>query len=207
MTEHQSQDVRREQILDAAMSLFVEQGYENTSVDEIARSAGLSKGAIYWYFKSKLEILFALTDRNIRNSQNELVQIAAQNDFGPAALYKVHRPLIERRLSTKECNKLFGQLIALGRRYPEISDRIRKYYKDWDDVSKGLLNKAIEDGAFRPVHTLHLAQAISAMYDGLTMRKELDPNLEMVEILETTTKLLYDALTRAGVSALIPEKN
>jgi AcrR family transcriptional regulator len=50
-------------VLDAALSLFVTQGYDETSMDDIASAAGLTKGAVYFYFKDKLSLLGALLER------------------------------------------------------------------------------------------------------------------------------------------------
>lgn len=50
-------------VLDSALRLFVTQGYDDTSMDDIARSAGLTKGAVYFYFKDKLNLLDALLER------------------------------------------------------------------------------------------------------------------------------------------------
>lgn len=47
-------------MLEAARALFVSKGYAQTSIDEIARSAGLSKGAVYFYFDNKTAILLGL---------------------------------------------------------------------------------------------------------------------------------------------------
>ena len=51
------------EILGAARRCFSEAGYHETRVDEIARRAGLSKGAIYWYFNGKRELFLALFER------------------------------------------------------------------------------------------------------------------------------------------------
>lgn len=51
---------RKQRILDAAANLFVHYGYDKTTVDDIAREAGVSKGAIYLHFKSKDELFEAL---------------------------------------------------------------------------------------------------------------------------------------------------
>lgn len=51
---------RREQLLESARKLFSEKGYRGTSTEEIAANAGLTKGALYFHFKSKEEILVAL---------------------------------------------------------------------------------------------------------------------------------------------------
>jgi AcrR family transcriptional regulator len=62
MTRHLSEAERRAQSLRAARSLFVEKGFLGTRVDDVARRARLSKGAVYFYFKSKRELLDALVE-------------------------------------------------------------------------------------------------------------------------------------------------
>lgn len=58
-------EVRRGEILDAAEELFGEAGYEDTSVNDILLRAGIAKGTLYYYFKSKEEILDAVLARYI----------------------------------------------------------------------------------------------------------------------------------------------
>ena len=53
---------RREQILDAAMSVYIDQGYNGSDVDQVAETAGLAKGLIYYYFKTKQELFRAMFD-------------------------------------------------------------------------------------------------------------------------------------------------
>jgi AcrR family transcriptional regulator len=61
-----SNEERREhsiqQVLAAALRLFVSKGYENATIDTIAAEAGLTKGAVYFYFKGKAALLHALLD-------------------------------------------------------------------------------------------------------------------------------------------------
>ncbi|SHI14893.1 TetR/AcrR family transcriptional regulator [Ferrimonas marina] len=54
---------RREEFLDAAEQLFMQQGYDSTSVNDLLKAVGLSKGAFYHHFDSKQAVLEALTDR------------------------------------------------------------------------------------------------------------------------------------------------
>ncbi len=53
-----AKDRKRARILQAASDLFVESGYRKTSVDKVARRAGIAKGTVYLYFKSKVDLLF-----------------------------------------------------------------------------------------------------------------------------------------------------
>ena len=62
MGKHETPEVRRAQILEAARRCFGEAGYHKTKMDDIVSRAGLSKGALYWHFESKDEIFLALFD-------------------------------------------------------------------------------------------------------------------------------------------------
>ena len=53
-------DLTRTQILSAAADLFAEQGYEQTSIDEIAKKADIAKGTFYYHFESKEDVVIAL---------------------------------------------------------------------------------------------------------------------------------------------------
>lgn len=65
-------EIRSAELLDCAQRLFFEHGYDNTTVNDIIREAGLSKGAFYHYFASKEALLEALATRLARDSFTEL---------------------------------------------------------------------------------------------------------------------------------------
>jgi TetR/AcrR family transcriptional repressor of mexAB-oprM operon len=65
----------RTAILDAAETLFFDQGVGRTSLDEIGARAGVTRGAVYWHFKSKGELISALFER-IRLPQEDMVERA-----------------------------------------------------------------------------------------------------------------------------------
>jgi len=65
-------EIRSAELLDCAQRLFFERGYDNTTVNDIIREAGLSKGAFYHYFVSKEALLEALAARLARDSIAEL---------------------------------------------------------------------------------------------------------------------------------------
>jgi AcrR family transcriptional regulator len=62
LATHEAPAVRRAQILEAALSCFGEKGLHASKIDDIVAASGLSKGAIYWHFKSKDDIFLALFD-------------------------------------------------------------------------------------------------------------------------------------------------
>src|ERR1700684_19683 len=68
----------RERILDVALDLFIEKGYDKTSLREIAEPLGFSKAALYYHFASKEDILMALHMRIHEFGTDALTQMANQ---------------------------------------------------------------------------------------------------------------------------------
>ena len=81
-------ETRREQLLLAASELFVERGYQGTSTQEIAHAAGLTKGALYFHFRSKEDILLALIKR-INESYRRLTKDLSPKSLTPAQAFRL----------------------------------------------------------------------------------------------------------------------
>src|ERR671915_416862 len=65
----------RDELLTAALQVFARRGYRHAGVDEIAAAAGYSKGALYWHFGGKEELLHALIEERIDAPTRELVAL------------------------------------------------------------------------------------------------------------------------------------
>ena len=85
-------------ILDVAFRLFMEKGYEHTSIQDIINNlGGLSKGAIYHHFRSKEDILIAVTDRMTAESNQMLAVIRDRQDLsGEEKLKTIFKESITR---------------------------------------------------------------------------------------------------------------
>lgn len=85
-------------ILDVAFRLFMEKGYEHTSIQDIINHlGGLSKGAIYHHFRSKEDILIAVTDRMTAESNQMLAVIRDRQDLsGEEKLKTIFKESIAR---------------------------------------------------------------------------------------------------------------
>lgn len=66
----------RENLLDAAEALFFERGVARTSLEQIARQAGMTRGAVYWHFRNKADLFIAMVER-VRMPFHELVNEAS----------------------------------------------------------------------------------------------------------------------------------
>jgi len=75
-------ELREQRILDAAANLFVHYGYDKTTVSDIAREAGISKGAVYLHFKGKEELLERLISREMKQFAMTWVDLIAEDPEG-----------------------------------------------------------------------------------------------------------------------------
>ncbi|MBC7228011.1 MAG: TetR/AcrR family transcriptional regulator [Thermoflexales bacterium] len=82
MAEQQEAADRRKQILEAAVAVFAERGYQRATVKEIAARAGVAPGTIYLYFRNKRELLLALAETLIRRAADTLLAPCAELDVG-----------------------------------------------------------------------------------------------------------------------------
>src|SRR6185437_1336252 len=68
----------RDAILDAAEKVFYARGVSRTSIEQIAVAAGVTRGAIYWHFRDKLELCTAMADRVFLPYEDMLKELAAE---------------------------------------------------------------------------------------------------------------------------------
>lgn len=152
---------RTDTILDAAVQTFSSKGYHNTTVDDIAQCAGVSKGTCYQYFEGKEDLFLETLHRTLQNILTEADAAAVGQDNPLDRLLYKGTTFVER---FKEF-----QLITFGL-YTEMlggSARIR-------DKSRELLDKAAEyiaveiregydQGLFREIDPLHTGYMIMGM--------------------------------------------
>src|SRR3954463_7952578 len=67
----------RDELLTAALRVFARRGYRAAGVDEIASEAGYSKGALYWHFSDKEDLLMALLDEHVDAPMRDRVAVLA----------------------------------------------------------------------------------------------------------------------------------
>ena len=96
--KHPEETVRS--ILDVSFRLFMEKGYEHTSIQDILdQLGGLSKGAIYHHFKSKEDILVAVADKMMSESNRKLAEIMNRIDLnGKEKLKTIFKASLNRRV-------------------------------------------------------------------------------------------------------------
>ncbi|MEE3150004.1 MAG: TetR/AcrR family transcriptional regulator, partial [Candidatus Neomarinimicrobiota bacterium] len=89
------QDLRKNQILDAAMEVITRHGYENSRMDDVVKSSKMSKGAIYWYYNSKKDIYLDLVNYWVLRYSDMVSKILEKDQKASLQLKKIFSYFID----------------------------------------------------------------------------------------------------------------
>ncbi|MCB9678594.1 MAG: TetR/AcrR family transcriptional regulator [Alphaproteobacteria bacterium] len=167
MTKHLSEAERRAQILRAARSVFVEKGFLAARVEDIARRAGLSKGAVYFYFASKREVFMALVGEEHENTYSFLDQ--AETDHRPAVvkLLDLGQKYLDYFAGLKSPPRFFLMMTEMAVRDDEIREECQAVHQRFTDACTRILAQGMDEGAFRHGDPIAMAAMLKAMIDGM----------------------------------------
>lgn len=114
---------KRRQILDGARALFLSRGFEATSMQDVARAAGVSKGTLYVYFDSKEAMFQALVQQECGLLQDSVRQLAAASGPVQDDLLAIARRMLARLLQP-EVLAAMRMTIGAGEKFPELARQI-----------------------------------------------------------------------------------
>jgi len=186
---------RQDQILDAAVHLFAEQGFHKTTTREIAEAAGVAEGTLYNYFASKDELLMGIMARLTESVNKQGKEI----DDLPIEPRQYFYGWLELRKHFQQDNTTMMQAVfseilanaALRTRYYE--ELLKPSIRSFEET----LQRRIEAGEIRAVAVPETARVFVALIIGLFMMETLEDPLarsESTRIDQATISLLFDGL-------------
>ncbi|RPI85263.1 MAG: TetR/AcrR family transcriptional regulator [Chloroflexi bacterium] len=154
----QDQACRRREIFSAAVNLFLEKGFQETSMREIAEAAKIGKSTLYDYFANKDDILLFVLEEETQNLTNKAREIA-ERDILPSERL---RQIIKMHLEYMQQNRnLFARLTFEVQRLNFLSQQsIQKRRYEYQDVVREVIEEGIRDRSFRKVDSLLAARLI-----------------------------------------------
>ena len=189
-------EARPDEVLDAALALFVEKGFANARVEDIASRAGLSKGAVYLYFPSKEAILEGLVRRAILPIANNALGVLNNYSGDPRLVITAVLKMVAGRLGEPETAAIPKLLIREMIHFPEFAAMYRREVLDRViPVVEQLIRNGIAEGYLRPVDPeltirsiigpimLHMLMAevfAIAPADGLAVDRLVDNHLSIL---------------------------
>lgn len=162
-TRQRRKDARPQELLDAALQLFVEKGFSATRSEEVAARAGVSKGTLYLYFASKEELFKAVVRGNISALIAEGQAFADRFDGSSAQLLRGLMQTWWQRIGDTRAGGICKIVIAEARNFPELG----RFYVDEvvqpaQRLVEGVLARGVERGEFRAVPLAEASHALIA---------------------------------------------
>lgn len=166
---------RQKQILEAAVTEFARHGFHATRMEDIAHTAGLSKGAVYLYYKSKDAIITALL-RTLFAWELRGARAIVQGD-GSATdrLLAITRMFADELERMQVAMPIFLEFYAVAFRQPAVREHIGEMYDEFRAPLATLMQQGIERGEFRSVTPDEAALAWIALFEGLTLLWAINP--------------------------------
>ncbi len=149
-TKHLSEKERRRQIIEAARRVFLRKGYYKTRMDDIVKEAGLSKGTIYWYFKSKRDVFNAIYKEWFQESLEKLLPIIASKKTARSRLYELGLEVIKLIESEPESFRAMLELYIQALDSRKSWRLLQEFYKDAIAKLEMLIQEGIKRKEFRP---------------------------------------------------------
>lgn len=181
-------------ILEAASNLFIKRGYEGTAMQDIARELGISRSALYYYFKNKEEILVSLTEGLTIAAQQLASQVVEQGkppEVGLRELIHQHAKLIlYRPIQFRVVDQSEVSLPDAQRKIAESARRV--LLQKFTEV----IQRGVEIGRFRQVNARVAAFAIIGMCNWTAWWFKADGAKSAEEIAEMLADFGLHALER-----------
>jgi TetR/AcrR family transcriptional repressor of nem operon len=188
-------DKTRSRIVETAGVLFHERGYTNTSMDDIVRKSGVTKGSVYYHFSSKEELGSAVVS-----------DLVAQWLSGGASFLKKEDPIrqivamfrrTEKELEERECRGgcLFGNLaLEVSDLHDGLRESLEEAFLKWE----GEVEKVLQEGKSRGILTPALdaraaASFVLASFEGAILLSKVKKNVRVFKSCTESIKAFLEA--------------
>ncbi len=156
-------DARPQELLAAALDLFVERGYASTRLEDVAKRAGVSKGTLYLYFTNKEELFKAVVRESIVPALGEAEDIISAFEGHSADLLRCIVLGWWDRLGATKASGIIKLVMAEAGNFPDLA----AFYQEEviarsTRLMTNMFERAVERGEFRPINVAIMTQVLIA---------------------------------------------
>ena len=185
-------EARREHIIESAMKVVAEKGFAKTRMDDVAAESGLSKGLLYWYFKSKEEILIAIAELLFGGELRRMGKLQVDGQSAQACLETFLDMFIDDLRGMEKVSSIIFEFYALAFRNATVRRVMQEFLHKFVSSLEPIVQSGIDSGEFAPGDAREITLTIGSTLEGTLLLWAYDP--EMVKAEEQL---------RAGMALLI----
>jgi AcrR family transcriptional regulator len=196
LTPARRREMTRRHLLEAAAVVFARDGFHGASLDDVAATAGFTKGAVYSNFKSKEDLFLALFDDRLVREAADMQQVLADPVAADGRVEQLPRVQgVIERLWDDDWTALYLEFVLYAKRNPAVRERLaavaRREYENTIRMLEDVY-ASIDGTPNFPVPVL--AKVSIAMFEGLTLGRFVDPALYTKETITEALTFLYDTI-------------
>lgn len=185
----------REHILVVASALIAEKGFDKTSMNDIVRASGISKGGIYWHFKSKDEIIFAIVEGIFIEQTYFLDEILS----GEGRASERFITLIEMIAGSVEHISVASpspvDIYAGAMRKPELQSELKHFFERYQALLVSLIEQGIREGDFSVDNPELVAFTFMSSIDGIILlHSVVQSEHNLADLLKQATRIFLQGI-------------
>ena len=154
------QDLRKDQILDAALTVLVQHGYEGSRMDDVVSESQLSKGAIYWYYKSKKDMYLDLVNFWVIRYSATINHLVENDQAAPDQLKSLFNYFIDQYESDPDPFIALTEFWSMAQKDDDFRAKLQKVYSQFLEVLEKIVAKGVKDGDFKKLDIRITAMSI-----------------------------------------------
>jgi len=154
------QDLRKDQILDAALTVLVQNGYEGSRMDDVVSKSQLSKGAIYWYYKSKKDMYLDLVNFWVIRYSATINHLVENDQAAPDQLKSLFNYFIDQYESDPDPFIALTEFWSMAQKDNDFRAKLQKVYSQFLEVLEKIVAKGVKDGDFKKLDIRITAMSI-----------------------------------------------
>ncbi|SVA32343.1 uncharacterized protein METZ01_LOCUS85197 [marine metagenome] len=186
---------RKEQIMDAALKVIISKGYENSRMDDIVDLSSMSKGAIYWYYKSKKEVYLNLVNYWVIKYSTVINHIVEEDDSAADQLKDVFDYFILQYEQDPSAFKALVEFWSLAGRDEDFHKKVDRVYTKFLEFLERIINKGVKSGEFKKLDVRVTALSIMVNIEGIIWFTLFDAHgLSAREYINTITNFILSGL-------------
>lgn len=187
----------REEIVDAAASLFESRGYRATSLDAIAAELEVTKGAVYYHFRSKAELLTKACEDVMKRFLEPAVEIVG---LSASPLEEVRLILLNHvEVAASNAPRILLYFRERNELPPEARAAVDREMRSYLDLVRALLQRGINEGAFAPMDPTATAFALLGMASWVMYWYRPSSHLSVEGVAQHMFDLVKGSLASPGV--------
>ncbi len=198
MPAHVKKSDKRNRIINAALIVFSKDGFQNSKIEDIAKTADIGKGTLYEYFSSKEE-LFLQVFTNFKESVLSKFWVVLNNDGDPLAKLKRVAKISAEICADDEIQMRFLAQFSFEcitrEKGNKLTELLNEYNEEIAALISGIVKEGIEEGLLKPLDVEILSKNFTDTLFGMYMRYQLSDNKMN---LEADSHLLYDIFVKGA---------